>query len=405
LANAVARLENRLDPPSEEAVVDAEKTVVYPRMGRENLRREPGGVEATSGMNGAASPVGSNGHASGEDVVQLSEQEHSGKAIPLEARLLVRREAAAEAHHFERKSQSSYDHRGREQIKTNWFSTMMEKHPVITVFCTLVPTLALVGYVIYWMYLDSVLDGPKPATAPLQKGDMAQRWEDDPAAATAELVARLFLTAPSAKEAKDVVYQYEKIAEKFDELFEPVQNPGDYELTPKGQQIMGDGTKVYAFRVYAKGQEPRTLVVLPEGKMPKVHWEFFAEVGDMSWEEFMAQRPAESVMLRTFVQEGFVYTSGYTAEEWQCYLLHDRTKRHVVYGYARKNSGEDWNLNNELKSNPLKIGRFLGIRAQLELAFMAEVEQAEEERIYITEIKGVTSTNWLPERFVKKESR
>ena len=135
--------------------------------------------------------------------------------------------------------------------------------------------------------------------------------------------------------------------------------------------------------------------------MPKVHWEFFSEVGDVSWYEFMTERPSTPVMLRSFVQLGSVYHSPYNQEDWQCYLLHDRDQNYVVHAYARRRGGADWNLDHVLKNSPVKFERFSAVRAQVEVSFMAEVTKPEGGKLFLAEIKDVPHTSWLPERFAQ----
>lgn len=397
LANAVARLEDRLEgAPEEKLYTNESRPAVLPNpSGKENRRRHP-----EAGPTNGHSVSSRNGEGAEDEVVQLSEEEHGARATPLEARLLVRREAAAEAHHFERKSQHAYDQAAAAHAKQNWFATMMERHPVLTVICTAIPSLVLVGYIIFWMYRDSQFKAVAAPPQVLEPGEMAKRWESDPAATQAELVAKLFLFAPSAREARDVVYRYDQIAEKFERLYRPLIDPGSYELVPKGRQVLADGRKVFSFEVSSREMEPRTLVVVPEGAMPKVHWEFFAEVGDLSWDEFFEQRPSTSVAMRTFVQEASVYFSPYNADEWQSFLLHDREKKYLFHAFARRNGGSHWKLSKALEESAVNFDRQKAVRAQVEVAFMAEIEQTEGQRVYVGEIKDVPMTSWLPKRYV-----
>ena len=401
LANAVARLEDRLDGAPEDRLYTSETqpSVVPPAPRKENRKRHPEEEPEVGPTNGHSLPP-LNGEAGEDAVVQLSEEEHGARATPLEARLLVRREAAAVAHNYERKSQRAYDQAANTNIRQGWFSNLMERHPVLTVVCTAIPSLVLVGYVIFWMYRDSQFEIAPPPPQVLEPGEMAKRWESDPAATQAELVAKLFLFAPSAREARDVVYRYDKIAEKFERLYRPLLDPGSYELVPKGRQVLADGRKVFSFQVSSREMEPRTLVVVPEGTMPKVHWEFFAEVGDMSWEEFFKERPATSVAMRSFVQESNVYFSPYNKEEWQSFLLHDREKKHLFHAFARRNGGSHWKLSKALEESAVNFDRQKAVRAQVEVAFMAEIEQTEGQRVYLGEIKDVPMTSWLPKQYI-----
>ena len=52
----------------------------------------------------------------------------------------------------------------------------------------------------------------------------------------------------------------------------------------------------------------------------------------------------------------------------------------------------------------MKFDRNIAVRAQVEVSFMTEIEQAEGERVYVAEIKDVPATSWLPERYVGGEA-
>ena len=82
--------------------------------------------------------------------------------------------------------------------------------------------------------------------------------------------------------------------------------------------------------------------------MLKVFWEFFAEVGDFNCDEFMEKRPTKPVVMRTWAYKGDHYLPPYTAEQWQCYVLHDYSEQRVLFGYARRNEKEDWRLSDAL---------------------------------------------------------
>lgn len=227
---------------------------------------------------------------------------------------------------------------------------------------------------------------------------------DDPEAAQAEVMARAFLSATSAKVAKPVVFQADAIGRKFEELFRPVSSPDNYDLDLKSRAVAPGGQSVFAFRVTMENEAPRTLVVLPEGTMPKVLWEFFAEVGDLSWGEFMEKKPSKQVMMRVWAHKGDRYDPPYTADDWQCYVLHDYSEQFVLYGYAKRNEKEDWRLADALTNRPVKFGRRDEVMAQVELSFMTEVTRSGSDREYVVEIKGVPVTSWLPAEFAPRST-
>ena len=136
--------------------------------------------------------------------------------------------------------------------------------------------------------------------------------------------------------------------------------------------------------------------------MPKVFWEFFAEVGDYSWEEFMKVRSSEPAKMRVWAFKGSVYPTPYNDKDWQCYILHDYTESHVVYGYAKRGEGADWRLSHGLETKPVKFGRRLEVMAQVVMTFMSEVPTKEGDPLTVVEIKEVPVVSWLPEQFAPR---
>ena len=198
---------------------------------------EPAAIETANGHRAEATVL----HVEPEQVVQLEPEEESHRARPLGAPVLVRREAAREAHHFRRESQRHWDDRGREEIKHGWFTTLMQKAPKTTVTITVLLALAIVAGTILWMEFGGWSGRPRRmrgrAWRPPSVGKLHR---DDPEAAQAETIARAFLSATSAKVAKPVVFQADKIGRKFEELYRPVRSPD--RLRP-GSQEPGRGAR------------------------------------------------------------------------------------------------------------------------------------------------------------------
>jgi hypothetical protein len=141
-------------------------------------------------------------------------------------------------------------------------------------------------------------------------------------------------------------------------------------------------------------------VVLPEGKMPKVYWQFFEEVGDMSWEQFMEEKPAEPTTMRVWLEANDEYPPPYDeTDRWKSYKIHDYEDSYTLHAFVEEGTGLEWKLSNALENEPRKFGRRTAIMAQVDLTFMSELPGAEEQRIYVVEIKDVKATDWLPERF------
>jgi hypothetical protein len=277
----------------------------------------------------------------------------------------------------------------------------METAPKTTVTVTILLCGALTAGVI--LFMDPIYSsrGQKVTVLePTQVTSLAKLWADDPEAAQAELVAKAFLNATSARAARSFVFESESLGESFDRLYKPISSPDNYELelTSRVRAPDGEGS-IFAYRVTTSDQLTRMMVVVPEGKMPKVYWQFFAEVGDMSWGEFMETRPGEATRMLAWVEEGTEYFSPYSEDRWTSYILHDYEDSYTLRAFVERSTGPDWKLANALEKDPRKFGRRVAVMAQVDLAFMSEMKTADDETFYVVEIKGVEATDWLPARF------
>mgnify|MGYP007122436951 CR=1 FL=1 len=339
-----------------------------------------------------------------EEVVHLGTEEHSAKALPLKTQVLVRREAAQEARKFQRKKQRLVDHRGREQMEEGFFQSLMEKAPKTTVGMTLAMVVGLTWGMIYWMDPSYRGSGTKVTVLePTQTSSLGQLWADDPEAGQAETVAKAYLNATTAKAARSFVFESDVLGERFDRLYRPIDTPGEYDIVLKSRVLAPNGEgSVFAYRVTTGDAQSRMMVMLPEGKMPKVYWQFFGEIGDMSWEEFMEERPSAPTAMRVWVESSDAYFSPYNPDRWTSYTVHDYEDGYTLQAFAERASGQDWKLKNALKTEPRKFGRRTAIMAQVKLSFMSEMPGPDEQRIYVAEIREVEATDWLPPRFRPK---
>lgn len=334
-----------------------------------------------------------------EEVVQLEAEPE--KALPLQTRVLVRREAAQEAHGFQRKKQSLVDHRGREQVHEGFFESIMERAPKTTITLSLLFVIGITVGAIVWM--DPTYEGKDPRARvlePTKNSELGKLWADDPEAGQAEMVARGYLNATTARAARPYVYESDTLGEKFTRLYEPIDTPGDYEIELKSRVQSPDGKgSIFAYRVKMANERSQMMVILPEGKMPKVYWQFFAEIGDMSWKEYMEEQPIELTRMLVWAEESKIYTEGYDPEQWASYMLHDYDDRYTLQAFVERGAGPEWKIKKALETEPRKFGRRDAIMAQVHLSFIRELPNSEEERVFVVEVKEVEATDWLPARF------
>jgi len=376
----------------------------------ERLTRHEQGEAGGETKAGGSNPDSGNGGKvvmnEGEDgeIVHLEPGEKEkfsgdGKANPVAARVLVRREAAKVAQEFwrEKRGEEDWDERAGSANRGIGFSWLMANYPKGTILVTAVLVAALVAVSILWMegFVSSRRAGNELTLAEPQVTPLSQLMADDPEAAMAETVARAYLNATSANAALPFVWGSDSIKEKFERSFRPLSQPGSYELSLK-DRVTGEGGKPqFLYRVDLSGEKARRLLVLPEGVMPKVFWEFFAEVGDLSWPEFFSKRPENPVEMRVWLYPVEQYVDGYGKEKWQSYMLHDYAEKHRVLAYAPRDLGDDWKISAALRDEPVNFNRHKAVMALLELTYRTEFQTGEGSRV-VAEIKKVRATSWLP---------
>ncbi|MFP6879700.1 MAG: hypothetical protein VCA34_02040 [Roseibacillus sp.] len=396
LVNSISHLEERLDRR------EGDVTVVEPNVGNGH----PDSLKELS-KNGADEKE--------SEVVQLAPEEEEepkfrgkSKANPVGAQVLVRREAAREAHEFRREkhSQSDWDDFATPDKRVAGFGWLMENFPKTTVIVSLLLVVALTTATIVWMDDLFSNEGAVAGSLPqVRITALGQLKKDDPEAALAETVARAYLNATSVKTAAPFVYESEAIREKFEQFYRPIAKPGSYGLSLKQRAIGDDGKPQFLYRVTIPGEKDRRLVVLPEGKMPKVFWEFFAEVGDTSWGGFLKSQSREPLEMRVWVYPGEKYIEGYNPKDWQSYVLHDYAEKNLIYAFADRGAGEDWRITDELENAPVKFNRHSAVMALVKLTYMTKRTTGDGAEITFAVIKEVISTSWLPERFRAKKSK
>jgi len=355
------------------------------------------------GIGNGVKVVMNEGKGAGEDggIVHLKPEEKGkkGKANPVAARVLVRREAAKAAREFgrEKRGEEDWDERAGPANRPVGFSWLMANYPKGTILVTSVMVAVLVAVCILWMegLVSGRRAGKELTLAEPEGTPLSQLMVDDPEAAMAETVARAYLNATSAKAALPFVWGSDSIEEKFERFFRPLSQPGAYELSLK-DRVMGEGGKPqFLYRVGLSGEKARSLLVLPEGVMPKVFWEFFEEVGDLPWPEFFSKRPESPIEMRVWLYPVEQYIDGYDKEKWQSYVLHDYAEKHKILAYAPRDLGDDWQISAALRDEPVNFNRHKAVMALLKLTYRREFQTGEESGV-VAEIKDVLATSWLP---------
>ncbi|MBL49111.1 MAG: hypothetical protein CMP28_09165 [Roseibacillus sp.] len=412
LAHSIGNLEERLSRHEQSDVAGAGKEAAD---GEENFEESGGQASRENGhsQSNGVTVVPGNGNgtgvAEGGEIVQLEpegEGKHRGKskANPIDARVLVRREAAKVARDFRREkhTQADWDERAQPDERPAGFAWLMEFYPKTTILATMVMAMALILVTIFWMEDLFARKNPAPElTIPERhESSLGKLMADDPEAATAEVVARAFLNAQTAELALPFVWQSGAVEEKFRQYYRPLPASDPYELNLKQRVVGNDGKSQFVYRVQLPEEKVRLLILLPEGTMPKVFWEHFAEVGDLSWEAFLEEKREDPVEMRVWVQPVEKYVEGYNQQQWQSYMLHDYAETRKVLAYAARGLGADYRISEALRK-PGNSGRDKSVMARISLTYMTEFS-AEGDSGAVAEIKDVLATSvtsWLPKEF------
>ena len=399
LAQSIGHLDDRLTRQEQGSERDEEKgDAEDPAFENSPAEDEGLKVVATNEGTGESEVV----HLDPKEKAKFGEDE---KANPVEARVLVRREAAKAAHAFQREKQvqGDWDERtapASRQVGIGW---LMANYPKTTVVVSTTLMLGLIAVTIFWM--EDLVAGRQPVeeltiVAPEGTG-LSRLMADDPEAAMAETVARGYLNATSAKAALPFVWESEVIRDKFESYFKPLSQPDSYELKLQDRGAGKDGKATFLYRVDMPGEKARRLLVLPEGAMPKVFWEFFEEVGDVSWADFLSRKPQNPAEMRVWLYPVEEYVEGYEAAKWQSYMLHDYAEKHRILAYAPRDLGDDWQISDALRNEPVSFNRHEAVMALLKLTYKSEFKIGDSSGA-VAEINDVMATSWLPEGFRAK---
>ncbi|MDP0491552.1 MAG: hypothetical protein Q7Q71_10915 [Verrucomicrobiota bacterium JB023] len=335
-------------------------------------------------LNGGSSamPAPSGTHANGR-------KEEGVRSSPLPARVLVRREAAAEAHRFRRDIQAATDVKGEHRSA---LSVWVESHPMTMLISGLVLLIALV--VMTAIVMEGAIS-PQTAEEEGSSSVMGSQWSSEPDFASAEQQARGFLNAVALKSALPYIFQSTEIREKLDRFFEPIANPGDYELSLRQRQSAGERA-VYYYQVKS-GSETLPLAVLQEGQNFRVFWEFGAAVGDLSWDAFLKEKPIEPTLMRAFLRPHNHYDASHNPEEWSSWLVEGHGPNQQVVGFVKRGGPEELRLNAALEENAITRKRASWVMGQV---MMACPETSLTSDSVVAEISEVPLASWLPEEFV-----
>ena len=317
---------------------------------------------------------------------------NNGRAEPIGSPVLVRREAAAEAHRFQRQTQGATDIKGpKKSVTTKW----IEKHPFLMLGTGLLLLSALV--VMTTILMNQTLTD----TQEVIPGASAMSWNErseDPDVYHADREARGFLNAIALNSARSYIFRADTIGPKLEKFYQPLPDPGNYQLELTGRQKHEDKS-VYYYQV-ASGDLIQPLVVLQEGELFKVFWEFGACVGDISWDAFVDEEPKTPVLMRAFLKPDTVYDSVHDREKWSSWLAENWDGSRSARVFVKNGSPEYRRLSSALKEHQVKRRQNDWVMAQVRLKHVGTGVDRIAGAFESAEVVEVPLGSWLPKEFV-----
>lgn len=315
-----------------------------------------------------------------------------GRALPINTPVLVRQEAAAEAHRFRRENQGATDeHANRPNPVSEW----IENHPVFMMATGLVLLIALVVMTTLLMKGWLSDEGETAAEGMTGLGSTLIQSSDF---TLAEQTAHAFLAARTLAEARPLIYQAAEIEPQLQSYYEPIAAPADYRLVFKSRETVEDRS-VYFFQV-SSAKETLPLIVLQAGEEFRVFWQFAAGVGDVSWPDFLQEEPEQPVLMRALLRPDSYYDTTHLPEMWSSWMAEDWSGSHRARVYCLRGSKEERRLIAALNEHSILRSKNRWVMVQVRLRHLGTRSGS---GIYIEEtakIQEVVHGSWLPPEFV-----
>ena len=311
------------------------------------------------------------------------------KADPLGAAVLVRREAAVEAHRFQRTSQAHTDIKGQQQSKLNRW---VQKHPfTMMTFGGLLVT-ALITFV--FLLMNGFFD---PAPESIDDETVALLAEGNPDVVLAEKEARGFLNAGGLPAALPYIYNGTGIMPKLERFYEPLSDNVNYGIKLTRREKTGNRS-AYFYDVQSGGNS-NPLVVLQERSAFKVFWEYGAEIGDLNWESFLRAEPSDVLLMRVFIRPDNSYDNTHPSKEWSSWLAQDWKGQYSLRVFAKRNDVAHRRLEAVVKNYPVIRNGSEWAMVQARLRNLQAGQQLRNEVDEVVEAVDIPLGSWLPEAF------
>lgn len=154
-----------------------------------------------------------------------------------------------------------------------------------------------------------------------------------------ESTVKAFLEAPTKEQALEKVRDAAGTARKWDAW------PGGQDYQPPGfRGMVGDPLttgasegKVAAVQVRTGDFQLREIAVMKENGRFKIDWDSWAGWSEMTWTDFMREKPAEPKLFRVVLSPVDYYNFSFRDDrEWSSYRLDSPDGMETLYGYVTR---------------------------------------------------------------------
>jgi hypothetical protein len=184
-----------------------------------------------------------------------------------------------------------------------------------------------------------------------------------------ELIAELepltkkFLEATTVEELLPLVRDREAVEPKLRKFYPDgkVPAPGMSAFNTTGSIAFRD--KLASVSIRTRDFEAQQIAYLRTAEGLKIDWESYVGWSEMTWEEFLAKKPTNSVLFRVSMKAVEYYNFSFSDDRrWSSYQFRSPNAEFVMYGYAKRDSEVD----RKLKPNDVKATTLVTVRLKFQ---------------------------------------
>ncbi len=248
--------------------------------------------------------------------------------------------------------------------------------------------IALTGLIAWWMMPDGKTQPPVAGSPPPESSDPAEPVAPPkPLILEIESTVKEFLEAPTRDEALEWVIDPAGTVPKWDAWLagEPYAAPGFQGVVGDAIAAGTSGNPVSVVQVRTGDYLLREIALKKVDGRLKIDWDSWAGWSEMTWEAFLAEKPAEPKLFRVVLSSVDYYNFGFRDDrEWSSYRLDSPDGMSSIYGYVPRTGLLDQRL------RPLGTGA--KSKWLLKLKYPADPESGNQ-----VLIDGIVAEGWVDE--------